>query len=130
MVLRDIRESIERACVGGGGLSVESASADLLEKNCTCCEAESRKQVLQARLGQHSLLEVIIWPLAVVSKEGEQIPRHVKLQLCSPTLVKVVVQDHLRQPEVQGAAHLYISMFSWLIWKHRHQLPPSSVRLT
>ena len=43
----------------------------------------------------YSLLEEVLWSLAIVSEQREEVPHHVKLELSSATLIEMVVQDKL-----------------------------------
>lgn len=43
----------------------------------------------------YSLFEEVLWSLTVVSKQRKEVPGHVKLQLCSTTLIEMVVQYKL-----------------------------------
>lgn len=45
----------------------------------------------------HSLFEEVLRPLAVVSKQREEVPCHVELELGCTPLVEVVIQNHLRE---------------------------------
>ena len=43
----------------------------------------------------YSLLKEVLWSLAIVSEQREEVPHHVKLELSSATLIEMVVQDKL-----------------------------------
>lgn len=45
----------------------------------------------------HSLFEEVLRPLAVVSKQREEVSCHVELELGCTPLVEVVIQNHLRE---------------------------------
>ena len=50
-----------------------------------------------ARLHTLLLFEEVLGSLAVVSKQREEVPGHVKLELRRPTLVEMIIEDHLTE---------------------------------
>ena len=62
------------------------------------------------------LFKIVFWPLAIVRKQREEVPRHVKLQLGGSSFVEVISKDYLQQRAIHVTAALSAQPRSPLIY--------------